>query len=294
MSGHERPARPLPPELAERVRVYLAAFLSPTATVAAFDEVTADVTFWGDDDPVAVLTSAHRALAGRARISPDVEALVLEEDAGLAVDDIATVLELGPAEVRALLDAAHAELAEVADAASPSATAPPTTPSAEGDGPQAHDPVPPVVVRPDAVDPDPEPESPHGPGVTSDAGGVRTEPPGAPSGERDRPDRSRRRVLAFVVLAALVLAVIVAASLARDRDDAGAADLPSEVSCEGAPGTASQPVSSPSAFNTWSACFFVWTRFHTLASVPSGPTRKVDRMTPTVVLPYSTFSPYAP
>lgn len=116
---------PLPPDVAVRVRAYLAAFLPPAAIDEAVDEVAADSGFWGDTDAVEVLAVAHTVLASRLRIAPEVEALVLQDDVGLTVPEIAGVLGLAPTHVRGMLDEALAVLGdpELADA-TPGGTAP--------------------------------------------------------------------------------------------------------------------------------------------------------------------------
>ncbi|MBW3658097.1 MAG: hypothetical protein KY457_05625, partial [Actinobacteria bacterium] len=104
---------PLPPDVEARVRAYLAAFLPADAVDDAVAEVASDSGFWGDTDVTEVLAVAHAVLASRLRVATDVEVLVLNEDAGLSVTQIAAVLALPPAEVRRILDDALAVLADV-------------------------------------------------------------------------------------------------------------------------------------------------------------------------------------
>jgi hypothetical protein len=179
-----RATGPLPPDVAVRVRAYLAAFLPPTAIDEAVDEVTDDSRFWGDTDAVEVLAVAHTVLGSRLRVAPEVEVLVLQEDVGLTVPEIAGVLGLPATEVRGMLDEALAVLAdpELADA-SPGGTAP--SPSQEAGRPPAAD-------------------APASPPPATPA------PASAPSADRPSPARGARRRQRLVVLAVVFGVVLVA------------------------------------------------------------------------------------
>ncbi|MBW3621726.1 MAG: hypothetical protein KY461_15895, partial [Actinobacteria bacterium] len=162
----------LPPDVAARVRTYLAAFLPPEAVDEAVDEVAADSGFWGDTDETEILAVAHAVLASRLRVATDVEVLVLNEDVGLPVDRIAAVLTLPPAEVRRILDEALAVLAGA-----------------------------------DVDDPAPDPSGADDPGTVVTAEAIASPPPRTPA-----VGGGRRRPRILLVLAALVLIGIALAA----------------------------------------------------------------------------------
>lgn len=173
-----RATGPLPPDVEARVRAYLAAFLPAGAVDDAVDEVTSDTGFWGDTDDTEILAVAHAVLASRLRVATDVEVLVLHEDAGLSVPEVAAVLALPPAAVRRILDEALAVLADVEDDAG-------GTPAAAG----------PVVAGGDAP-----------------AGVAPAPGPAAGTVPGDTPTRPRRqRVLLLAAVLGVVAVALVAA-----------------------------------------------------------------------------------
>lgn len=102
----------LPDELQERLRTYFAAFLPVAAVEDALDSVASTIAYWGDRDEVAVLAAARAELASRLRVAPDVEALVLHDDVGVPVPEVAEILDLPASRIRQMLDAALVELGE--------------------------------------------------------------------------------------------------------------------------------------------------------------------------------------
>ena len=72
----------------------------------------------------------------------------------------------------------------------------------------------------------------------------------------------------------------------------GVAGPPRRQPCRSADQPAASPSSASSTFAGWSAAFA--TRRQRFATVPSGATMTVDRITPTVFFPYIVFSPQAP
>lgn len=188
-----RPPDPLPPEVADRVRTYLAAFLPAPAVDDAVAEVAADSGFWGDTDETEILAVAHAVLTSRLRVATDVEVLVLNEDVGLPVERIAAVLAMQPAAVRRILDEALALLADT-----------------DVDDPVAGSVAPPA----DRVASVAAPADPAG------------QPVGAPV-TPDASPRIRRRPRLAVVLAALL---VVAVALAAAWVGAGADDCPATAS----------------------------------------------------------------
>ena len=103
----------LSPSVEDRVRAYLGAFLSVDGVEDALRGILQDLDYWGESDELAVFVAAHAELSSRLRISPDVEVLVLHDDVGLPVHDVAQVLEMDPDDVRELLRAALIELGEI-------------------------------------------------------------------------------------------------------------------------------------------------------------------------------------
>lgn len=110
----------LPDELEEGVRTYLGAFLPAAAVDEALRGIREDLDYWGDDGTVAVFTAAHAELDSRLRIATDVETLVLHDDVGLPVADVAEILEIPPDDLRRMLRDALIELGEVGSDSSPS------------------------------------------------------------------------------------------------------------------------------------------------------------------------------
>lgn len=173
----------LPPDVAERVRAYLAAFLPAGEVDDAVSEVAADTRYWGDTDQGQILAVAHTVLTSRLRIAVDVEVLVLNEDVGLTVPEIAEVLGLAPTEVRRILDEALAVVAEPEPAPAP------------------------------AVVPEPVPISTAEPAAAA---------PAVPAGPEEHvPPRagSRRRATLLVAAALAVAVVAVLAAWVVGRDD---------------------------------------------------------------------------
>lgn len=192
-----RATGPLPPDVEARVRAYLAAFLPPEAVDEAVDEVASDSGFWGDTDDTEILAVAHAVLASRLRVATDVEVLVLNEDVGLSVPEIAATLALPQVQVRRVLDHALAVLADVDDRPRPSAGPAATDPGMTDPG--VTDAGPSVAAAPDVRRP---PPSPDDPAVAPPA------PASVPTGPV--PSRRRRRRQRVLVLTAALGVVVVA------------------------------------------------------------------------------------
>lgn len=96
---------------------------------------------------------------------------------------------------------------------------------------------------------------------------------------------------------------LTAVARLRRRDTWGLAPSTLTARCRSSwlrwPGLASADLGGQGSLQPTSArTFAAWpsarTLYHARWTVPSGPTRKVERMTPTVFFPYSVFSPNAP
>lgn len=187
---------PFPPDVEARVRAYLAAFLPPDALDDAVAEVASDSGFWGDTDDTQILAVAHAVLSSRLRVATDVEVLVLNEDAGLSVSEIAAVLALPPTEVRRILDDALAVLADVDGDAGDARPEP-------GDGA--------LGLRADP--------RPHAEVVPSERSApVPTAPPDAAPSSSPVPRRRRQRLLLLAAVLAVV-GVALAAAWSVGRGD---------------------------------------------------------------------------
>lgn len=126
-------------EVEARVRAYLGVLLPP-------DEVDdAATAACAADDPFA---AAHEVVGSRVRVTTEVEADVLVEEAGLPAAQAAAVLGLSEDEVRAALDAAREAATELAG--QPAVAVPPAPAS------------PPIVIVDDSGEPYLLPEPPSG------------------------------------------------------------------------------------------------------------------------------------
>lgn len=206
----------LPPDVAERIHVYFASFLSPPAADQAMAEL--EVEARGSQAPLRdLLRRAHDKLAARVDVPREIELPVLVEDLGVPVGLAARAMD-APVEVVERFVAEHGLVVrddpvwtvephdgepEPPTTAPPSATWPPdeVAPTAHG-----------AVTEPDAglehVDRPPpifDADADDGPSVSAgDREASRRGP---------RPERATRAAL-FVVLAVLLAAVIAVALLA--------------------------------------------------------------------------------
>ncbi len=94
---------PLTPAQEQGVHRYFAAFLSPTVVGAATGELETTVAGWDAVSPVELFRAAHDVLERHVAVAEDIEAIVLADDVGLAVADVASVLDIDQATVREIL-----------------------------------------------------------------------------------------------------------------------------------------------------------------------------------------------
>lgn len=143
-----------PGSLADALRTYFVAFVPLADVDDALREVAARSPAGADDvDRIATFRIASGVLHERARLTREVEALVLAMEARLGVHGAADVLGIEVDEVEAvLLEVAAAETSEL-----PVLTAAPTTPAGSAPRPQPviPGPVTPGPADPESVDPAP-------------------------------------------------------------------------------------------------------------------------------------------
>ena len=129
----------------------------------------------------------------------------------------------------------------------------------------------------------------------TDAGGTPSTPPSSPGhpGRHDAPRRVAPRRPHARADRSVAAAPVTGPSSSARRSGAGPAG--------GAPATSTDRTrrrtpsrQSPSSARTFSAWPSAFTWYQARRTLPSGPTRKVERITPTDFLPYSVFSPQAP
>lgn len=86
--------RPLPEDVARTARAYLAALVPADEVSDAWHELVADVTYWGESEPVEVVRLAHQVALQHQPVAPQVAVLALREVGMDQPPTVARVLEV--------------------------------------------------------------------------------------------------------------------------------------------------------------------------------------------------------
>ncbi|HEX9765677.1 MAG TPA: hypothetical protein VGA36_02865 [Nitriliruptorales bacterium] len=171
----------LAPDEAERLHLYVAAFLSPAAADEALHELTADLAGAGGT-ATDRLRVARRHLLHRVDVPMDLEVAVLIEDVGVDPGDVATVLDVPRETVEAIIEREGIVVAPAPTSPAPTSPAAPSQTSSASTSP---------------AEPSPAPASPAA--------------PPAPAGPEEAPSRPAMRTALLGVLGLLLVVIVVVA-----------------------------------------------------------------------------------
>lgn len=156
--------RPLPDEVARRVREYLGALVPPDERADAWHELVADARYWREQEHLPVLRLAHQVVLQHVRVTSEAAVLALRDVGITDAVDLAEVLDVSALEASILLDEVAATLGGppagtgsrrvVVARAAPAVPEPPVTTPAPGSPPSpegAESPAEPPPTRTDAL-----------------------------------------------------------------------------------------------------------------------------------------------